>query len=133
MKKRKENICWKNRETKAKFGSNEWLMVLGGMMILLLVIAFVGRPAKDHAAEAAKREEIRVEENIRAGVRGWMRRSLADPEAELMDCRHELDEDGSYTAHVRVRGRNALGGYVFANYQMKVNAEGGVVFAWPLD
>jgi hypothetical protein len=133
MKKPKQNLSWKNREVKPKFGLNEFLMAGGVVLILLLVLAFAVRPEKDEAAEAGRMEAERVEDNIRAGVRGWMSRSLADPEAELMDYSHELDEHGSYTVHVQVRGRNALGGYVFGRYQMTVNAEGGVVFAWPLD
>jgi hypothetical protein len=73
-------------------------------------------------AEVAERDEERRRIGLRVAVENWMRRNLADQEAEIVEMRGDAQNDAStQDVMVVIRGRNALGGRVMEVYRMEVN------------
>lgn len=95
-------------------------LILGGGFVFWKL-----RPVEEGGGEAeavVAEEKFRKGVAMRATVKKWMRASLADVEAELVEVLGSEGDDASRQEVVaRIRGRNAVGGPVVELYRMEVN------------
>lgn len=98
---------------------------LGLVVGLVVLLAILPRQCGERdvsPAEVAERDEESKRMGLRVAVESWMRRNLADQEAEIVEMRGDVQDDAStQDVVVVIRGRNALGGRVMEVYRMEVN------------
>jgi hypothetical protein len=113
-------------------GTQQFLIVC--VMIAGGVFALFG--LRDGAATKERLEpvlKLTIEELTLREIQDYMRRTVPDPDAEIVWRGPLIQHDAGYWQDVKVRAKNAFGGPVFANWVMRYTLEGKLIKCRTLD